>query len=176
MSLREYELLKYMVDNSLFLSFNYTETLEKIYEVKPENVCHIHGFRKGIVYSETDLRYLIIGHGGSERKNYSDINIEAADVLDNIVKDLRKPTEKIIDNNLYFWQKIINSNIDKVYSYGFSYGDVDLAYIRHIVRLLKDKHTIWYLHNYNEKNNLNYEIKLRNCDFKHSIERFGDAM
>lgn len=168
--------LKRMADDSLFLSFNYTETLEKLYGIKLENICHIHGLRKGMVYWGTDLWYLIIGHGSLDKKDYSDINIEAADVLENIVEDLRKPTDDIVDNNLYFWQRILNSNINKVYSYGFSYGDVDLAYIRHIVRILKDKHITWYLHDYSEIDNSEFEKKLRKCGFVGRIERFGDVV
>lgn len=169
--------LQKSADDSLFLSFNYTETLEKIYGILPKNVCHIHGLRKQNHYSlNNDYNNLIIGHGNLNKKNYDHINIEAAEVLEDIIEKLRKPTEAIIDNNLYFWQQIQNSNIDKVYSYGFSYGDVDLAYIRHIVRLLSDKHITWYLHNYNDKDNINYEIKLRDCGFKDSIERFSDDM
>ena len=38
----------------VFLNFNYTETLEIVYQVKAEKVCHIHGKRG---------EELIFGHG-----------------------------------------------------------------------------------------------------------------
>lgn len=33
-------------ENDIAISFNYTETLEKVYEMKASNICYVHGQRE----------------------------------------------------------------------------------------------------------------------------------
>ena len=172
--------VKRLADETLFLSFNYTETLEKLYNVPADNVCHIHGIRNnadrmGNMSQLYAAENLIIGHGNNLPKEYDSVNVEAADVFDEVIKGLRKPTERIIENQSNFWLRIRQSNIDKIYSFGFSYGDVDLPYIEHICKLLQDRNVVWYLYNHDENENRQMEMKLRNCGFRGNINRFGCA-
>jgi hypothetical protein len=44
--------------DSLFLNFNYTRTLEKLYNIAPDKVLHIHG---NVLYS--DINDILFGHG-----------------------------------------------------------------------------------------------------------------
>lgn len=140
--------VKRLAVESLFLSFNYTETLEKLYNVPADNVCYIHGIRNN-AYNMTKRSYLsttkrlIIGHGNDLPKDYGGANVEAAEVFDEVIKDLRKHTDCIIKNHSNFWHTIQKSNIDKIYSFGFSYGNVDLPYIVHICKLLQNDDIVW---------------------------------
>ncbi len=48
--------LVHLDKSAIYLSFNYTDTLEKIYGVSPDNIFHIHGYAK-----DTDEE-IILGH------------------------------------------------------------------------------------------------------------------
>lgn len=48
-------------NNALFLSFNYTNTLEKFYEINNDKICYIHGFT-----GNNSLYRPVVGHGVSD--------------------------------------------------------------------------------------------------------------
>ncbi|MBO4594898.1 MAG: hypothetical protein J5697_04280 [Clostridia bacterium] len=50
-------------ENDLFLTFNYTKTLEKIYSINESSVCHIHGTVNQDIY---------FGHGDCDNPYESD--------------------------------------------------------------------------------------------------------
>jgi hypothetical protein len=90
--------------DDIFVSFNYTETLEKIYGVPESQVYHIHGYReKG--------DELIVGHGDDESRNFDTEHIIAADLLEEAIRNLRKDTDTVIRNNCELWQAIRNADI-----------------------------------------------------------------
>lgn len=166
-----------LAKESVFLSFNYTETLEKMYRISPEKVCHIHGVRnnpytKDVWIGSPLPKRLIIGHGNRSGKDFSGVNIEAADVFDEIIKELRKPTDEIIKAYSGFWGALRRSDINKVYSFGFGYGDVDLPYIEHVCRLLRGRNATWYLYTYNEEQNRKAESQIRKCGFDGDFGRY----
>lgn len=63
----------------VFLNFNYTETLEVVYQIENKRICHIHGKRG---------EELIFGHGEDESDDTYDRNMRfytgAEDILSNI--------------------------------------------------------------------------------------------
>ena len=123
-------------DSFRFFSFNYTGTLEKLYGVK--RVVHIHN-RVG--------QKLIFGHGEEEGMYNGEI---MASFLDDMIRSFKKNTEKQIKKNKRFFKKL-NSSVDKVYSYGFSYSSVDMIYIKTIIsRISKD--SIWYFTEFEAQN------------------------
>lgn len=128
-------------DEDLFLTFNYTDTLEKIYNTKM--VCHIHGKQGGEI---------LFGHGNVEdyyEKNM-DRYIGAENVLDEIQNNLRKDTVGAFQQHLDFFNKI-KGEVDKVFTYGFSFSEVDRIYIREICKRLPDN-AVWYLNDYDDSN------------------------
>ena len=65
---------KYQFDeNDKFLTFNYTNTLEKVYGINSSNICHIHGYMENKESEELFTDY-IWGHG--REKEELDITIE----------------------------------------------------------------------------------------------------
>lgn len=125
--------------DDIFGSFNYTETLERIYEVPDSQVYHIHGDRRRD-------RDLIVGHGDDESRDFSTEHILAADLLEEVIRNLRKDTDAVIRENRDLWQKIKDANITEVYSFGFSFNDVDIPYISRISQMFAGRPDIvWYL-------------------------------
>lgn len=122
-------------DSDLFITFNYTHTLEKLYGCK--NVIHMHG--------EVG-KEIIVGHNGDY--DYSEDNslvpIGCFDSLQNIYEELRKNTDDVIRR--HFNELAPISNCSKIYSFGFSYSSIDIPYIKTICQLITKKNVQW-LHN-----------------------------
>lgn len=126
-----------IIDNNLkILCFNYTDTLETVYNISGKNICYIHGKVK-----ESDD--IFFGHGN--KLTYDDFinsikdpnSFSVAEGYATINESLRKPVEYIIKRNNKFFEGL--SNIDSVFSYGFSYGEVDEPYIIKITESVSDK-------------------------------------
>ena len=135
--------------NAKIISFNYTDTLERIYHVK--KVFHVHG--DVFSHNGTDP---IIGHGnyldissyyskGREASEHYDeesapINNAIAKYLENTLKD----TRYIIRINGDFFQGLCD--VDAVEIFGFSFGDADLPYISKIAENVKQdaEWTVYY--------------------------------
>lgn len=146
----------------LFFSFNYTKTLEKIYGIK--DVTHIHNCVG---------QKLVFGHG-EDGATYQEQNTEmllGSSFLDDMVMSFRKDTEFPMIRYKKFFKKL-NCNVDKVYSYGFSYGKVDGVYIKRIINsILPD--AVWYFTEFEAKDSEALrikKIKLRNYGFKGTFD------
>ena len=142
----------------LFFTFNYTKTLQKLYKV--EEVTHIHNYAG---------QKLVFGHG-RDNIAYGEGENElmiGSSFLDDMVMDFRKDTNFPMIKNKKFFKKL-NHNVDKVYSYGFSYGKVDSVYIKRIINNISPK-AVWCftLFETNDTEALRIKkIKLRKWGFK----------
>ena len=120
---------------SLFLNFNYSKTLETGYAVDTSNICHIHG----VVGDKAEE--IILGHGDREDcQGY--YTFEILNTLSELKDSLRKDTDLQIKKHKTFFEQL--NDVDKVYSYGFSFSDVDMPYIEQIKKSTEDGVT-WYL-------------------------------
>lgn len=144
-----------------FLTFNYTKTLQKLYGVK--KVIHIHN-RVG--------QKLIWGHE-KEDVSYNQFNENPGSIffsssfLDDMLMSFKKDTSKPLKKYNDFFKNLDHS-IDKVYSYGFSYGEVDSIYMKQIISKINPDAT-WYFTTYEAQNAEELEIKknkLREYGFK----------
>ena len=112
----------------IFLTFNYTDTLEKVYRINKESVCHIHG-KQG--------EDILFGHGNT--KDYTDEymgkNIGSENALSELDNFLKKDTKRALKEHECFFDGI-DDTIKEVYSIGFSFADVDLIYMKEICRKL----------------------------------------
>lgn len=150
-------------EESLFLTFNYTETLERAYGVSPERICHIHGKRGQEIF---------FGHGDKEDHTdaYMRRHIGAENALSGLDSLLRKDTKRAFQAHQDFFEKA-GDEIDAVYSIGFSYGDVDLFYVKELCRRLSDQ-AVWYLDDYDEDKLPGYQQKIRESGFKGAFASF----
>jgi hypothetical protein len=151
-----------------FLTFNYTKTLQKLYAIK--KVIHIHN-RVG--------QNLIFGH---EKDNvvYNQYNNDfstgpciSSSFLDDMVMSFKKDTVSPLKKYNDFF-KNLNNNVDKVYSYGFSYGKVDSVYIKKIVNRISTD-AIWYFTAFEAKDSKALrikKIKLRKYGFKGTFDLY----
>jgi len=141
-------MVKMETADSFFINFNYTNTLENVYKVSPEDILHIHG---GLGNDE-----YVIGHG----RNYNEVEEDAEpsiepwdgiedpseygiDASDDMITEhtkkeyvkqimsLRKPVPEILTTNKDVFDNL--HTVKEVHIYGLSFSDVDAAYLRKIV-------------------------------------------
>lgn len=153
-------------NDDLFLSFNYTKTLESVYKIK--NVCHIHG-----VQGEK----LFFGHG-SDYSYFSDdnygVNPGTEESFQKMQDALKKDTSKAIESHKDFFDKVEDCTIDKIYSYGFSFGEVDRIYIKEICKKIDTKTVTWYLNAFDKKDvREKYKKVLYECGFEGTVSLYN---
>jgi len=115
-------------ENSMFLNFNYTETLTKIYDIDKKNILHIHG----------TCEEPILGHAFSETPRFNDDEnkdirvLNGQELINQYFKKTFKPTKKIISDNKTFFENLKYIDIEKVYVLGHSIANVDIEYFKEI--------------------------------------------
>lgn len=116
--------------NSVFLTFNYTKTLEIYYEVADNRICHIHG---------DAFDYSMRGVKGFSRKEYSKIYFghgnEKLNKGSEFVSALYKDAHSIFEFRKATIQTLI-SGVDKVICFGSSCSNIDASYFREIKKLI----------------------------------------
>ena len=175
-------MLELKKQDSLFLNFNYTKTLEEVYHIRRNQIWYIHGMAEG------DFANLVVGHNLSERevwKKFSsnnELEDEARKEIMELVTGWRKPTERIIAGNGGFFQSL--DGVKEVMVLGHSMASVDMPYFQEV----KDNtspDTTWGIsvfdeRDYQRKTEAVEELELRkdNVRFFHlediSLRREGD--
>lgn len=147
-------------ERDIFLVFNYTTIIEEVYEAF--DYFNIHGDQ----FSDS----IIIGHG-EVVELYEGKYIGAADYLTDIQEVLKKDTKKIIEETDFF--KGLDS-IENLYSYGFSFSEVDLPYISELCSRLDTTQMTWHLNDYEEESvRKKYKNKIRKCGFEGKFDIFS---
>jgi len=119
---------------SKHLIFNYTATLEKVYNIDSQNILYIHN------KAMDSNSILILGHSRapSEHETLSSNNDEDTDVrvaegneiLDKYFADTYKNTETIIQENQGFFEHLCDVN--EIFILGHSISQVDISYFQEI--------------------------------------------
>lgn len=151
--------IKLRTRNSLFINFNYTDTLEKLYNISENNIEYIHG------KSKRDEN-LVLGHGSKKeniqknikadsplnRKDPDDLDVpdtlfdNALDKAVNEVCFMRKDVASIMHRLGGFFKKIKRYSF--VHVYGLSFGDVDLPYLRKVIDVVGRKRIFFEISDY----------------------------
>jgi len=166
-----------LFQNSLFVTFNYTNTLERIYSIDKNNIFYIHGKvcdeKSELIYghslskSEAEFDFEEIKEEMDREENsglkYRNIEMDKRHENDKRIIQLyyhktRKPTEEIIKRNNFFFDKL--GNIEEVIIIGHSLSKVDMPYIKEIVKKIKPD-CKWIVYYYN-KDDILYHIKVLN--------------
>lgn len=140
-----------IIKDAKFLSFNYTRTLEDAYQIKTDNILHIH---------ETIIenRPLVVGYGDAifEYDDYvPDEDIIDVDLIKNLLSHNRKPVGAILkETNIKEWFRSLNE-IESVIVYGHSCSNVDKPYFETVIRNIKpNAHWTFFVHDKNKNKSI----------------------
>jgi len=123
-------------ENGVFITFNYTHTLENLYKISADKILHIHG--------DSDTNTLVFGHGlhyselRKEMEKYE--RVEYGDYICQTSKEAaiysvashRKRVEKIIEENKQWFSQL--HDITHIHILGHSLAKVDLPYFHKIMK------------------------------------------
>lgn len=160
---------KYYLDkDSIYLTFNYTNLLEKTYQISKKNICHIHG----------DLsinKRLVLGHMNPNivddiEKCFIDDDIrinEGKEIMNDSKNKSYKGSKTLISENSDFFLKC--KNIKKIYIIGHSCDSiekVDNEYYSKISSLVDKENIIVNVVYYDEKDINKYNEILTGMGYK----------
>lgn len=117
-------------EDSLFITFNYTLTLENVYHIPAYRILHIHGMVEG------EFPQLVVGHNMPDTEvdyifsSENDFEEEACKEVAALIKNWHKDTAGIIANYEEIFSQL--SNVKDVYVLGHSMSEVDLPYFEKI--------------------------------------------
>lgn len=150
-------------ENDFFLTFNYTCVLENIYDA--DNVWHIHG-------AQYDFDSNIFFGHGQVRNDFESRHIGATESLQKTHKLLEKDTNKALEYAEEFFDEL--SSVQEIYSFGFSFSNVDLIYIKRICEVCDTEKCTWYLSDYKyDETEEEYKRAIREAGFKGRFEVFS---
>lgn len=165
---------KLINQNYLFVSFNYTDTLEQIYKIPNEKILYIHGRAK-------NSDELIAGHHDknllkNDEVNYcdKDTRIESGNfIINDYYNKTFKNTESIIKENILFFDSL--SKISTIYVLGHSLSEIDIDYFEKIKSIVLSN-AYWHISYYNENDkkhirNFKEKLELHNLEATH-IDKF----
>lgn len=179
---------KYDLDRSaLYITFNYTDVLEKIYNIPLSNILHIHNkvgeeliFGHGKSSDDFDVKKALYGDENALLSYDEDGNLESNAVgheqfAENAVcafyDKMRKPTDQILNNQTNFFSHLWD--VEEVVVLGHSYNDIDLPYFIKIVQST-NVNTRWTLSYFTDKDKIAAEkimnslgVKTQLRDYKH---------
>ena len=129
-----------------YLTFNYTDTLQRVYGIRDTSVIHIHGA------AACANDQLVLGHAwertAADSFNHG-IDPESADVrvmggneiVDRYFTETFKPTARVIETHQPFFGRL--SGIKKIFIMGHSLSSVDLPYLLELRRHLGNGDVQW---------------------------------
>ena len=155
---------EYIDNSAYFFTFNYTELLEKLYNVSKENIWHIH-------HSVREGNGIIVGHDSDEAalfKDYLDYkkerSVDRQDIADYIRQEAAQ-CAKGVKNRIYRHEddfRRLYANIKHFVSMGFSFNSIDMPYIEKIIEINMNKaDTDWTIYWYFEGEIDNMKDKLK---------------
>ena len=157
--------------DAYYLTFNYTRTLEDIYDIPTQNILHIHG-----IFKEHDNDEIIYGHGGRPyiiEKGIDDPRVaEGEEIIKDYFEKTAKPVMQIIHRYQKFFYKMI-TDVTNVTIIGHSMNDIDYPYFKRICNSIRGR-TDWtyYYHSPKDIGNclrcLENRIKYRGDRFHQS--------
>lgn len=136
-------------EDALFISFNYTSTLQSVYGINSNRVLHIHG-------NVDNHDQLIFGHG-REIHDVPDVDENGdstrdmfSDALGNAtypLHALKKPVDEVLTRHSQFFENL--KDIKTIVVIGHSLNEIDHPYFRRIADVLPDVswHVIYYSEN-----------------------------
>lgn len=156
-------------EEAIFLTFNYTNTLERVYHIDRSRITYIHN---SAFYNSEDI---ILGHGINPEsfevrlhhppnglnpdeiekwyndydENYYDFSYdEGKNRIMEYFKETFKPTREIIKQKASFFKQL--NTIEEIFIFGHSLSKVDLPYFKELVKHI-NTHVKWTVSYYNNE-------------------------
>ena len=129
-------------DNSFFITFNYTNVLERLYRIPPKKILHIHG-------SLADNNDLIFGHSQSYslfehqcdmKGQWFPSDRDAHEIGMVFGSKEKLPYEHITKHGAIF-QSL--SRVQQIYVYGLSFSEIDMPYLTYIQSIVPNAN--WFV-------------------------------
>jgi len=147
-----FEKLINLSKNGIYLTFNYTNTLQRIYDIPKKNILFIHG------EAESDDN-LILGHGWNpisipevgdmvDTESIDTRVIEGYTILNDYFGKTFKDSQKIISEKIDFFDSL--KDVLVIYVMGHSISDVDSEYFKAIINAVDISKTRWQVSYYGE--------------------------
>ena len=162
-------------ENAIFFTFNYTKTLETLYEIDDDQVVHLHG--------SVDNKEFIIGHNmTAEQMQFRDLEKngdkrnpnrdrgqdDARMAMFEVAEEMKKPVQEVIVEHGAAFNSL--AGIKEIEILGLSYSPIDLPYLKEILSITgRDIKIILGWHCSKDKKNAVFfaeEIKLKNWELK----------
>ncbi len=83
---------------------------------------------------------------------------------------MKKDTQAVINQNKALFK--VFGEVDEIYSYGFSFSDVDLVYIKEICSTSSTENIVWYINNYDSTKFDIFKEKIIECGFNGKFDMF----
>ena len=134
--------------DAYYLTFNYTRTLERIYDIPTHNILHIHGTFKG-----HDNDGIVYGHGGHPYIVEKDIDDPRIAEGEEIIKDYFEKTTKPVKQIIHKYQKFFYGmivDVTNVTIIGHSMNEIDNPYFKRIGNSIKGR-VDWTYYYYSKK-------------------------
>lgn len=181
------KMVKLTTQNALFLTFNYSKTLENLYNIPSNQILHIHG-------CVDDNEEFILGHGvgrdelqalltkndpeppsSDDPEEYEQWRMEyeaqhqfhqtlAEDAALSGVLSQKKPVERLLSVHTDFFDAL--SDVTHVHVYGMSFSEVDAPYLNRIARNTRDAE--WEISDYQD----NCKVEINSFIRSHKIQNF----
>lgn len=162
--------------NCLFLNFNYTDTLEKVYAIPATNILYIHGNalrENNLILGHHDATFFqekVIPafnsaeeHGIYMEDMEEDFRLQEAR---EIIKDYFRKTYKDTASIIRYYQSFFNSlgTVSEVYIFGHSLSEIDFDYFAEIKKSVLPT-CQWYISYHDDMTNaqkLIYRLNIKN--------------
>lgn len=151
-------------NDSAFINFNYTQTLESLYAIHESNILYIHG-------CAAKNENLIFGHDKTPDKllrnwqnNYSEEELSVLLEATNEMSILYKDVESIIEKHSLFWESI--KPAQKIHIWGLSLSEVDMPYIEYINSIISND-AVWEFSWYSESDKKRIIEVVKRIGIKH---------
>ena len=139
-------------ENSVFLTFNYTSTLEIAYDIPLAHVCHIHRYSGDQLFFNKECD-LVFGHG--EKPSHPlDYSLKAC---------LYKDTKAYYEKSKSFFEKWM-PYVFEIAIIGFSYSLIDIYYFQKINEMAPQ--IKWHCGFHTEKDKLNAQLFMKKLGIK----------
>ncbi len=172
--------------DSLFITFNYTRTLEELYQIPNSQVVHIHGM--------VGDKEIVLGHGKNYAELKEDLEItqpqpttdlneqeledwysshsdfvtqQTQEVAISQIASLQKDVQQIISDNRTIWDRL--GEAETIHVFGFSFSSIDTPYLSTIIRHINTDKVKWEISAFSNRDREKAETFMNDAGIKEDL-------